>query len=242
MRIINRLGEELIARKQVISDWYLSGDPNPFVLEDTKFIINEKYFKGGLIDNEVRDTLLNNSISIEEFEGILLKYDKYKKTKQQIEEEIAIFANRLMEQLKLQEIDVDRSDLRISDNLQTLDIYKTIKLTKNMMQSYVGLENNNEAYLKIASKCIMPFFILRIKKIMTDFCHSELLRSNYIKTEFTPVYTKNDKDINEPIMIDFIIKIDINTMEKNENYNDIASFINMAFDNLSVYYEQRTLE
>jgi hypothetical protein len=242
MKIINRLGEELIARKQVISEWYTSGDPNPFVLEDTKFIINERYYKGGIINEEVKNALLNNSVSIEEFQNILLKDNKYKKTKEQIEEEIAIFANRLMEQITLQEVEIERSALKISDNLQTLDVYKTIKLTKDVMQNYVGLENNNEAYLKIASKCIVPFFILRIKKIMTDFCHSELLRSNYIKTEFTPVYTKSSKDINEPIMIDFIIKIDINTLEQNENYNDIASYIRNALDNLNVYFEQRTLE
>lgn len=242
MKIINRLGEELIARKQVILEWSSSGDSNPFALADTKYIITERYYKTGIINDEIKNALLNNDISIEEFQQILLKDNKYKKTKEQIEEEIAIFANKLMEQIKLQDIDIDSNALRISDNLQTLDIYKTIKITKDVMQRYVGLENNNEAYLKIASKCIIPFFILRMKKIMTDFCHSELLRSNYIKAEFTPVYTKNNKDINEPIMIDFVIKVDINTLEQNENYNDIASYIRNALDNLTVYFEQRILE
>lgn len=242
MKIINRLGEELIARKQVIADWYSSSDANPFAIEDTKFIITEKYYKGGLINEEIKNALLNNNISIDEFEKILMKESKYKKSKQQIEEEIAIFANKLLEQTKLQDVEITKDEIRISNDLQSLDIYRTIKLTKQAMQAYVGLEANNDSYLKIASKCIIPFFILRIKKIMADFCHSEILRSNYIKTEFTPVYTKNDKDINEPIMIDFVIKIDINAIEKNENYNDIASFIRLALDQLEIYFSARTLE
>lgn len=242
MKIINKLGEELLARKQVVTDWYNSAERNPFTLEDTKYIIEERYYKNGLINDALKTALLDTNISMANFESLLLKEEKYKKTKQQIEEEIAIFANRLLEQLQLQELEISKSDLRIANDLQTLDIYKTLKITKNMMQSYVGLDSNDESYLKIASKCIIPFFILRIKKIMSDYCNSEMLRSNYMKAEFTPVYTKNDKDINEPIMIDFVIKIDINAIERNENYNDMASYIRNAIEQLELYFQQRTLD
>lgn len=242
MKLINRLGEELLARKQVIVDWYNSGDNNPFALEDTKFIINEKYLKSELINEEIKNALMNNAVSMTDFETLLLKNNKYKKTRQQIEEEIAVFANKLLEQLNIQELELNKNDLRISEDLQTLDVYKTIKLTKDMMQSYVGLKVEDEAYVKIASKCVIPFFILRLKKIMTDYCNSELLRSNFMKADFSAVYTKNEKDVNEPIMIDFIIKININTVEQNENYNDIATFIRNAFEGLDLYFQQRTLE
>lgn len=242
MRIINKLGEELVARKQVLADWYSSGNANPFAIEDTKYIINERYYKSGLINDEIKNSLLNNAVSVSEFEDLLLKSEKYKKTKQQIEEEIAVFADKLLNQLKIQEVPIIKSELRISNDLQSLDIYKTVKITKNMMQSYIGLESNEESYIKIASKCVIPFFILRIKKIMGDFCRSELLKSNYIKTEFTPVYTKNEKDINEPIMIDFVIKININNLERNENYNDIASFTRVALEQLDLYFRERTLD
>lgn len=233
MHLLNKLGDELIKRKRVLLE-----ATDPLAIEDTAFIINERYYKNNIINDEIKNSILNSEIKIPDFEKTLLKYQNFRKDESQIKQEIAIFAAELEKEFELQDLKISKKDMRIGSDLTTINVIKTICLTKQMMQEYVGLLDDDIMYEKVASRCVIPFFILRIKKIIQDVSNAEVLRSNYIKISSSKPYTS---DSNENILFDFILEIDINTLEENKNYNETANYVRNAIDYFETYYQEKTI-
>ena len=237
MHLLNKLGDELVQRKNIIMN-----SKDSLTVDDTIYIVNTRYFQNRIINEEIKNAIMNNTVSIPEFEKVLLKYVNFRKDENQIREEIAIYADKLEKEIKLQELPITRKDMRIGNNLSTINIVKTICLTKDFMRRYVGLEDDEEMYDKVSSKCVIPFFIMRIKKIIEDVSKSETLKSNHIHITSSKPYTKNDTGLDTPILFDFIIEIDIDSLDKDESYNDTINYIRVALDYFHDYYEARIVE
>lgn len=234
MQLLNKLGEELIKRKKILMD-----NTDSLAVEDTTFIVTDKYFRNGVISEEIKNAIFNNEVSIPKFEKSLLKYQNFRKDENQIKEEIAKFADRLEEELKIQEVQLTKNDMKIGNDLTTINVVKTVCLPQETMISYVGVDK--AMYNKISSKCIIPFFILRLKKIIEDVKKSEILRSNYIKLSSSKPYTQVSSEENN-LLIDIVLEIDIETLEKRENYSETATFIDSALNYFDNYYQSRIVE
>lgn len=234
MRLLNKLGEELIQRKKT-----LMNSRDSLVIEDNTFVINEKYHRNGIISDEIKNSIFNNEVSIPEFEKTLLKYNNFRKQENEIKEEIIKFADKLENELSLQEIPLTKKDMKIGNDLTTINVVKTICLPQEMMMNYIGIDK--AMYEKISSKCVIPFFILRLKKIIEDVKQSEMLRSNYINLSSSKPYTQSSNG-NNNLLIDIVLEINIETLEERNNYNETALFIGSAINYFEDYYEARIVE
>lgn len=240
MQLLNKLGEELVKRKRVL----LEEPKSSLSYEDTIYIIENRYYNNKVINDEIKNAIVNNNVLIPEFEKILLNYTNFRKDENQIKQELALLAEKLEEEIKLQELPISKKDMRLGNNLTTINIQKTICLTQDFMKRYIGLENDINMYEKVINKCIIPFFIFRVKKIIDDIAKSESLKSNYMRvTSSRPYQYNSGSQADEAsVMFNFVIEIDISLLESNNGYNEAANYIRIALDYFNTYYEARILE
>ena len=74
MHLLNKLGDELVQRKNIIMN-----SKDSLTVDDTIYIVNTRYFQNRIINEEIKNAIMNNTVSIPEFEKVLLKYVNFRK-------------------------------------------------------------------------------------------------------------------------------------------------------------------
>ena len=208
---INKIGRTLIGYKSEYSKHY-----SPIV-DESLMIALETQLEKRLLDQEIFDMIINDSISLNDFEAFIGNKREYAKSQKELLEEfekIRAIVNEALTNINFIEFIETESNTEINK----ISILKQYTISEEFIKMYFGLEDVDMAQIMKKKGFAEKFAVLRLTKVFKEI-FSEMRAEAEFTQGFSRVYYNPDVngfsiDYKYHLPVDFINKENIDAKVK----------------------------
>lgn len=230
MNRINQKGMKLIQYKIELAKDY------PQIVKESLHLALEQMVANDVIDIDTHQIVLDESVSVSEFEEYLKTKPQFLKSPDEIFQEFESLRFRLHEKL----LSYNLRDLH-SESVVEKDVILVVKkfcIDEEFTMRYFGVEEKDLVKLMKRRGFVEKFAVLRLPAIFKPFMQTLEYPKDLFVCDVSLVYY--DKEING-YSIDLYFELPVDEVEKEENLDSICSAIKAISEKAQVYFEEKTL-
>ena len=208
---INKIGRNLINYKSEYSKHY-----SPIV-DESLMLALEAQLEKRLLDQELFDQIINDSISLSDFEKFIGNKREYVKSQKELLEEfekVRAIVNESLTRLQF----TDYIETESNTEINKISILKQYTISEEFIKMYFGLEDEDMTQIMKKKGFAEKFAVLRLTKIFKEI-FSEMRPETEFTQGFSRVYYNKDVngfsvDYKYHLQVDFINKENIDAKIK----------------------------
>lgn len=226
---INSFGKQAIEYKtEMLKDY-------PKIVKDSLKMAVANLVERNELNPFTQTALLNDDTSLEEFYQIVNTTNLFLKTPEELFGDFEVIRELL--NIELEKLGVEDVETESKPDSDEIVVSKTFSIDEDFVMNYFGVDRQNALKLMGKKECIQMFASLRFEKILKDYLNteSEDLEDLFVLGKEKPFYERETNSFN----VKLLMSIDVDMLDKNKNYELVASKIQKINNKAQKYYDER---
>lgn len=228
MNILNKTGQKLTHLKNEIHQDY------PDIIKESMILMLDEMLRTKQIGNDAYKLVMDNKKDEDVFNAFLLSHEEYRKSPEEIREELEQYHEDTRNFLERKDIDTDCIEFSFSEEEFGLNLTRVFSLDEHFFMDYFGVTEKEMPKLMKKSGFIEAFVSLRLTKILSDMeKHFNQYPGMIVKVHYSLPYRNKEKaGFNIELFMDYSAEM----YEKLEQREVILANISYILDECTSFF------